>query len=282
MPPVIGKINNILSHSFVDGPGNRCVIFMQGCPFHCLFCHNPYTINFCSACGQCVPACPVGALTVEDDRIRWDEAACVGCDACITICPQLSSPKISHLSPKETWEKVNAFSPFISGVTVTGGEPTLQADFLVNFLTLVKTSSSLTTCIETNGFFAESLLERLMPVVDFAMVDLKAFDPQLHKRLTGRGNSQTLTALSAFSQAGKLHMVRTTIVPGYTDSDENIEAEARFLANLDADLHLRLLRFRSHGVRGEAENWESPSDAVLERLVAVAKSTGLTCVDHSI
>jgi pyruvate formate lyase activating enzyme len=282
MPPLVGKINKILSHSFVDGPGNRCVIFMQGCPFRCLYCHNPYTINFCSDCGACVPLCPVGALKLEAGRVCWDPAVCVDCDTCINACPYLSSPKIHHLTVEETWEKVRSFAPFISGVTVSGGEPTLQPDFLAAFLRWVKSASDLTTCIETNGDFPEAFLDELLPVLDFAMVDLKAFDRHLHRQLTGSGNDRTLAALQAFAHAGKLHMVRTTVVPGYTDSEENIRATARFLADLAPDLHLRLLRFRAHGVRGQASDWDSPSDALLDRLVEAARAEGLNHVDHSI
>ena len=279
--PVLGRINNILSHSFVDGPGNRSVLFLQGCNFNCLYCHNPYTINFCDACGVCVASCLVDALTLADGEVTWDTAACVACDTCIEVCPNLSSPKIAVLSPEETWERLKAHGPFISGITVSGGEPTQQPEYLKALLRLVKQESDLDTCIETNGKMSPEVLMDLLPELDYVMVDLKAFDPQMHKDLTGQDNARTLETIRTVSEAGKLHMVRTTVAPGYTDSMENIKATARYLAGLDPDIHLRLLRFRPHGTRGVAADWGSPSDEVMDGLVAAARAEGLNRVDRS-
>jgi YjjW family glycine radical enzyme activase len=282
MPEVFGKINKILSHSFVDGPGNRCVVFLQGCNFQCIYCHNPYTINVCSHCGVCVSHCPVGALKTSGELVLWDPDSCVGCDSCLKVCPEWSSPKVIAMSPLETWHAVQEFLPFICGVTVTGGEPTQQPEFLRQFFAHVHEFSDLTTCVETNGDFSSDYLSRLLTVLDFAMVDLKAYDLQLHQRITGKGNVRTLKNIQRLGEEEKLHMVRVTIVPGLSDTVTNVQSTASFLANIDPAIHLRLLRFRSHGVRGPAADWESPDEPLLDSLVEAAKACGLQHVDRSI
>jgi len=278
----VGRVNKILPQSFVDGPGNRSVIFLQGCQFNCLYCHNPYTINICNACGICVESCPAGALSLDGGRILWDQVACVDCDTCIDVCPNNSSPKTRAMTPAVIWEAIQNYLPFISGLTVTGGEPTCQPDFLFDLFRLVKGQSDLTTCIETNGGVQGEVIKTLLPDLDYVMVDLKAFDPEIHRALTGRGNAKTLETIRQVTEAGKLHMVRTTIVPGYTDQESQIADIARFLTGLNPEIHLRLLRFRPHGTRGIAAAWESPSDAVMDRLVEAAKASGLGHVDRSL
>ncbi len=280
--PVLGQINKILPQSFVDGPGNRSVVFLQGCNFQCLYCHNPYTINSCNGCGVCVASCPVGALTFEDGAVHWDADICEDCETCLDVCPNLSSPRIWTLTPEQTWEKLKPNALFVSGVTVTGGEPTQQPEFLSAFLKIVKAESNLDTCIETNGDVSEEILDVLLPDLDHVMVDLKAFDSKIHQTLTGRDNTQTLASIRKISEAGKLHMVRTTVVPGYTNDENNIAATAQFLAAFNPGIHLRLLRFRPHGTRGDALNWESPSNEEMDYLVDIAIQNGLKNSDRSI
>jgi pyruvate formate lyase activating enzyme len=280
--PILGQINKILPQSFVDGPGNRSVVFLQGCNFQCLYCHNPNTINICNACGVCVGFCPVDALTLKNGVVHWDSAVCVDCETCLDVCPNYSSPRIWTLTPEQTWDRLRPDASFVSGVTVTGGEPTQQPEFLSAFLQVVKVESDLDTCVETNGDVPGEVLTTLLPDLDYVMVDLKAFDPVIHQELTGQDNNQTLDSLRTISEAGKLHMVRTTIVPGFTNSEDDIAATARFLASLDPHIHLRLLRFRPHGTRGEAATWKSPLDEEMDHLVSVAKENGLKKVDRSI
>jgi len=279
---VVGRINNILPQSFVDGPGNRSVVFLQGCQFNCLYCHNPYTINLCNACGVCVESCPVEALHLDNGIILWDLAKCVQCDICIDVCPNSSSPKIITQTAEATWKAIQRFIPFISGITISGGEPTCQSAYLLDLLGLVKSQSDLTTCIETNGGVTPEVIAALLPLLDYVMVDLKAFDPDLHLMLTGQDNARTLETIRAVAEEGKLHMVRTVVAPGFTDTDHRIAVIARFLAAIDPEIHFRLLRFRSHGTRGDASTWDSPSDALMEHLVGVAKAAGLAHVDQSL
>ena len=277
-----GLVNKILPYSFVDGPGNRSVVFLQGCNFQCLYCHNPYTIQICNNCGVCVAKCPTGALSINNGQVEWQQVDCILCDSCIEFCPNWSSPRTQRLSVGETWQIIKDYVPFISGITVSGGEPTQQPKYLYGLLSFIKDQTNLTTCIETNGAILAEVLELLLPVIDYAMIDFKVFDPLIHHKLTEAENVSTLNSIKRLAEAGKLHMVRTVVVPGITDTIQNTQATAKFLADIDPNIHLRLLRFRAHGVKGVASNWESPSDECMDRLVEIGLEEGLKQVDRSI
>ncbi len=274
-------VNKILTQSFVDGPGNRAVVFLQGCNFACLYCHNPYTINVCNHCGECVDICPENALHLVDGTVRWDGTQCVRCDACLDACPFQASPHAQQMSAREVWDAIQLYQAFLSGVTVSSGEPTLQLEFLVEFFTLVKAESSLTTLIESNGFFQPSRLEPLLPVLDYAIIDLKAWDEDLHRRLTLQPNGYVKDTIRFLAAHGKLHAVQQVVVPSFTDTEDNAAKTARFLTDIDPSIPLQFLRFRAHGTRGSALTWDSPSDELLERLVSTAQREGLEVVSRS-
>jgi pyruvate formate lyase activating enzyme len=281
-PEAGGVVNKLLTQSFVDGPGNRAVVFMQGCNLHCRFCHNPQTIQYCNHCGACVSHCPEGALELRDGLVYWDAALCRECDTCTNTCLHFSSPRVSSYSVNELWQKISPYEPFLAGVTVTGGEPLLQLDFVLRFFELVKNSSNLTTMVETNGMIDASSLQRLLPVMDAAMVDFKVFDPQVHRELTGHDNAMVKQTIRYLAAHQKLHAVRQTVIPGINADAEDACQAARFLAHIDPHIPLRFLRFRPHGTRGEAQQWQSPDDEVLDSLAQVALAEGLHDVSHSI
>jgi pyruvate formate lyase activating enzyme len=280
--PITGVVASILTSSFVDGPGNRAVVFLQGCNLDCLYCHNPYTRRICTTCGDCIAVCPGHALRLLDQGIHWDRVACQGCDRCIRACRYDSTPRTEVLTAEEVWSRIEPLVPFLSGVTVSGGEPTLQTPFLVSLFSRIKQQSPLTTFIETNGIVLRERLEALEPVLDGALVDLKAMDLGLHFELTGRTNSMCLDAIRYLTSKRKLAGVRVVVVPGYSDSPNNAEQTAAFLSDLDPDIPLRFLRFRRHGTSGEAESWCEPDDACLDRLAAAARAAGLNNVSRSL
>ena len=103
---VKAPVNRIIPFSAVDGPGNRTAIFVQGCTFNCRYCHNPETIRACIHCGKCVPACPAGALRMDEGKVVYDAAKCVLCDACIHACPNSSCPRIRWMTASEAMAEV--------------------------------------------------------------------------------------------------------------------------------------------------------------------------------
>lgn len=280
--PPTGVLNKLLTHSLVDGPGNRAVVFLQGCNLRCRFCHNPQTLSLCSHCGICVPVCPAGALSLQDGWVTWDPAACQECDACMRACPHFSTPRVHNYTPAALWERIAPYAAFLSGVTVSGGEPLLQADFLLPFLAVVRARSRLTTFIETNGNVPVDRLEPLLPLLDGALVDFKVYDAAAHLKLTGVGNDAVMDTIRYLHDHGVLYAVRQTIIPGVNADEENMTWTARFLAGIDTGIRLRLLRFRPHGTRGEAEGWPSPDDETLQKLAQTARAQGLVDVKYSL
>lgn len=277
-----GWVNHILPQSFVDGPGNRAVIFLQGCNLHCLYCHNPYTIYLCNHCDLCVETCPSGALTLVDGVVRWEAHLCTECDTCIRTCPRNSSPRALSMTPAELWQAVQPSTAFISGISISGGEPGLQAEFLADFFAIVKASSPLTTLIETNGFAGPDAYLPLLENLDMAIVDLKAIDPGRHRELTGCDLAPILETIRFLHEQGKLYSIQQVIVPGFTDSEASAAETARFLAGIDPQTRLKFLRFRPHGASGAALDWSSPTDEVMERAVHAARNAGLLQVERSL
>lgn len=248
-----GLVTDWIEFSAVDGPGNRFVLFLQGCGFDCLACHNPYTINPCVDCLECVDHCPSDALGITaDGHVSWDETVCTGAEACIAACRYDSTPKARRLAVAQVLALLRPAAPFLSGITVSGGEATRQAVFVRELFTAVRADPELNrlTCfVDTNGDVNPPVWDVLCPVMDAAMVDLKALDPGVHLRLTGRDNRLVLATIQGLAARGKLHEVRLLVLPGHNDSDDQLVATGRWLAAIDPRLRVKVIGFRHHGVR---------------------------------
>ena len=181
-------VNKIIPFSCIDGPGNRTSIFFQGCNFKCSYCHNPETINKCISCGKCVAVCPVNALEIKDKKVIWDDKKCVSCDACIRECKHLSSPKTKDYSVDELFKEIKKVSPFIEGITVSGGESTLNADFLTELFRKVKNELGLTCFVDTNGSVDLTEYKEFVNLTDKFMIDVKSMDEKEHIKVTGLNN----------------------------------------------------------------------------------------------
>jgi len=246
-------VTDWIEFSAVDGPGNRFVLFLQGCTFDCLACHNPYTINPCTDCLECVSSCRSGALGVDGDGLlTWDAAACSGTEACIAACPYDSTPKARRLAVDEVLGLLRPAAAFLSGITVSGGEATRQVIFLRELFTTIRsdpTLSRLTCFVDTNGDVNGPIWDVLGPVMDAAMVDLKCLDNEIHRRLTGVDNTKVLATIRTLAARGKLHEVRLLMLPGHNDADELVTATGRWLAGIDPLMRVKVIGFRRHGVR---------------------------------
>jgi pyruvate-formate lyase-activating enzyme len=186
------------------------------------------------------------------------------------------------MTPVEVWEKIDEIKFFISGISVSGGEPSLQIPFLVELFKIVKERSSLTTLIETNGFVKSSTYDPLFPYLDMASVDLKAVDPEKHLSLTYKPLKPVLETIKYLHKKNKLYSIQQVIVDEYTANDENIIRTAKFIDKIDPNIPLKLLRFRPHGTKGESLNWPSPSDEMMNHYVKLAKEHGLKNVTRSL
>ena len=137
--------------------------------------------------------------------------------------------------------------------------------------------TGVTTFLDTNGFVPVRSLKKLLPYTDKVMVDLKAMDPEIHIKLTGKDNSRVKETVRFLGKLKKIHSLRIPIIPGYTDTITNAIETARFISGIDTDILLHLLRFRPHGTSGPAQDWEPPSDDIIGQLVsAIEKETSLS------
>ncbi len=268
-----GLVSKIIPFSSVDGPGNRTAIFLQGCNFNCLYCHNPETINACNNCGACVKECPYGALTVNNGEVIWNKDICSQCDLCLKACNRNSKPKAIQMSVDEVLNEIRKVRSFISGITVSGGECTLQPEFLVALFKEIK-KMGLTAFVDTNGFIPFSQLEELVDIIDMAMVDVKSFDPDEHRMLTGKDNSTVLENIRYLSSLNKLYEVRTVIVPEILDNHYNVAEISKLIASLDSNIRYKIIKYRPLGVRTELINSYVPSDEMMNELYEIASKNG--------
>lgn len=271
----IGIVNKIIPFSSVDGPGNRTAVFLQGCNFNCLYCHNPETIGLCLHCGSCLPYCKTGALGLVDGRVQYDPDPCVLCDQCFTHCPHGSSPRVREMTVEQVMTRVKRQIPFIRGITVSGGECTRQRDFLLELLTAAK-AEGLHTLLDSNGSYRFREDPELMAVTDGVMLDVKAWDEQEHLALTGQSNRPVLENLRWLAGEGKLTEVRTVVVPELFDSRETVEQVSAVLRDTGSlETRYKIIRFRPDGVRQQYRDLKSPSADQLEALRALADAYGL-------
>ena len=266
-------VNNIIPFSLVDGPGSRCSIFLQGCNIACAYCHNPETQNLCVGCGTCVRSCPTGALTLVAGAVEWDKDACCGCDTCIHVCPHKSSPRIQYLSAEEVFEVVRGYVPFIRGITVSGGECMLYPQFLQELFTLCR-GIGLGTLIDSNGCVDFSNHLDLLDVSDGVMLDVKAWDDEVFRHLTGHGNDVVKRNLTLLADLGKLEELRIVVVPDWNDPEATIAGIAEVLGERVATTTLKLITFRNFGVVGELANAASPTSERMAQLEACARAQG--------
>lgn len=180
------------------------------------------------------------------------------------------------MTPRQVMEEVSRNQPFIRGITVSGGECTRQRDFLVEFLTLAG-QAGLDTLLDSNGSYDFSADPELMSVTGGVMLDVKAWDPAEHQRVTGQDNRQVLANLSWLAQAGKLEEVRTVVVPELFDAEQTVREVCRVVAPHIAKRNTRykIICYRPFGVRQEYRGLIPPSGKLLAHLCQLAQSCGV-------
>jgi pyruvate-formate lyase-activating enzyme len=206
---VSGFVADTITFSNVDGPGNRFVVFLQGCNFDCVACHNPQTIPL-----------------VDGTHFHTE---------------------VADLIPR-----IRTAAPFLSGITVSGGEATLQPDFLLDLFTEVKADADLArlTCfVDSNGSASAATWRRLAPVTDGAMIDLKCLDPAIHRQMTGESNVPVLASIDQLHRLGLLYEVRLLVLRGVNDDPALLRQTGEWLAGIDPGMRVKMIGFRAHGAR---------------------------------
>lgn len=234
-----GMIFNIQRFSLHDGPGIRTTVFLKGCNLRCLWCHNPesqkrepelmFRRDKCIGCGKCREFCEK-AFT----------QACIACGKCASVCGSFARELCGYeISDKELIGKLLADRDFYEtsggGVTLSGGEPLCQPDFVLSVLKLCR-EYRLNTAIETAGNVDYGIIERILPFTDLFLFDIKAMDSELHKRLTGVSDRRILENARRLSETDARVIFRMPVIPGYNDHELGRVAE--FVGSLRKNLEL--------------------------------------------
>lgn len=274
MTPIKANINKILKSSFVDGPGNRMVIFFQGCQFNCSYCHNHQTIGICNSCGICVDTCPSSSLNITDEKIIHNALSCSNCDKCISICPVNSNPLYRQYSVDELINEILEIKDFISGITLSGGEVMLQYIFVCELFAELKQNKylkHLSLFIDSNGDCELNALKAVSSYTDGFMIDIKAASESVHKQITGRTNLRVLNSIKYLDYIHKLYEIRTVIVSEINDSDTEIEALSKIYSSINKIVRRVIIKLRMHGVRKEYKHIKPASDT---RMIEIANRLG--------
>lgn len=234
-------ICDIQRFSIHDGPGIRTTVFFKGCAMRCLWCQNPEAVRFenelvytqerCILCGECEKACPNGAITINGHP-HIDRESCTVRFACALACPSKAlEPAARQYSVRNLIPELLKDTDFYGtegGVTLSGGEPMLRADFLKELLPALK-EKNINVAVETCGYFDWEKAGKAFDFIDLVLFDIKAVTAELHIKLTGRDNSLIKENLKRIIKAGISRLIRIPVVPGMNDSESEIEAVARYL-----------------------------------------------------
>jgi pyruvate formate lyase activating enzyme len=238
-----GVTFNLQGFSTEDGPGIRTTVFMKGCGLRCAWCHNPeglrpepdlmwYDVR-CIGARDCLAACPKDALSLSPNGMRIDRVSCDLCGRCAQACPAAALELIGRAwTADELLAEILKDAVFYEtsggGVTFSGGEPMLQADFLAELLPRCK-DAGLHVALDTCGAVPWRQYERVLPSVALVLLDLKVMDPSQHRAATGVDNVLILQNARWLAAAGMPLWIRTPVIPGYTDDAANVAAIGRFI-----------------------------------------------------
>ena len=238
-----GIVFDIQRFSLHDGPGIRTTVFLKGCPLKCLWCHNPeswyldtellYREDKCQNCMACVKVCPVGCHKIVNGKHCLDRSLCIACgkcvDACIYSALRLMGKK---MDAKEVIKEVMKDMPYYDssngGITISGGEPTLQFEFTLELLKRAK-EQGIHTCIETSGMAPIGKIKELVKYTDLFLFDIKETDTLKHKKFTGTGNEIILQNLDYIYSTGTEIILRCPFIPGLNDGGEEIRGIVELL-----------------------------------------------------
>jgi pyruvate formate lyase activating enzyme len=273
-----GTVFDIQKFSIHDGPGIRTTVFLKGCPLRCRWCHNPesnlrtpqisFTPSRCIGCGFCFQRCPQHAHAMQGDQHALDRSLCRACAACTEKCYAEAIEVIGReMTVEEVLKEVLKDRPFYEtsggGMTLSGGEPLLQAEFCAALLGRAK-EERLHCCLETSGFAPYASIELLRPYTDLFLYDVKETDPERHRQFTGVPNELILANLQRLHDAGAPILVRLPLIPGTNDTPANFAGIAALARQIP---HVRGFEIMPYHRLGEGKLERLGLDAA-ERIVA--------------
>ena len=253
-----GTVFDIQRFSTHDGEGIRTTVFLKGCNNRCVWCHNPESLSSkpqlrffaskCIGCMRCVEVCKYGALTSEN----FDILKCVNCGECAKVCctgaREVTGKSMSALDLFRQIKKDKSYYQNSGGgVTFSGGEPMLQADFIKEVSEMCS-AESISVGIQTAGNVPYSEFEKIIQYTDFIMCDLKVFNDDIHKKYTGVSNSLILENIRRLAEEDMDLIIRTPVITGVNDNKEYIADICRYIKDFKNLKYYELLKYNELGV----------------------------------
>ena len=281
-----------------DGPGIRTTLFLKGCTLKCIWCHNPegispqkqlaYYGHKCIGCGECVKICEVGAHQLTTAGHLFLREKCIGCGKCEPACLGNALSFFGRpINVEEAYRIVTEDAVFYretGGVTVSGGEPLCNSAFIFDLFTSLK-AAGIHTAVDTCGNIPWENFEKVLPVTDLFLFDVKHIAPDAHKKLTGADNLRILDNLQRLSAAGSAIEIRMPLVPQSNDDEETLRGIGSFLQPLNIT-KMKILPYHSMarskydalGMSDTMPNVQSPTDETLQWAVTLLRSYGINAV----
>ena len=291
-------IFDIKRYAISDGPGIRITIFFKGCPLSCSWCHNPesqspeqqnlYTASRCIGAQDCIEVCPNDALTLAPEGIVTDLNLCKLCGKCAEACPtkaiEMSGRYYSTHELLQIIEKERVhFEQSGGGVTISGGEPLMFPEYLIELLALCK-QAGIHTAVDTSGFEGKEILLKVAEFTDLFLYDLKLMDPILHKKWTGVDNKLILENLKVLIDKKKAVNIRVPLIKNVNAGEQNLLATAQFISELNGKkLSVNLLpyhpigqgKYKKMGIPYNAYGMEQLSDPEIDHVIQIFKIHGI-------
>jgi pyruvate formate lyase activating enzyme len=295
-----GIIFNIQKFSIHDGPGIRTTVFMKGCPLRCRWCSNAESMNpepelgiiksLCNNCGKCIDVCPEKAISLDDnDFIRINRDKCTACGECVAVCsPEALTIYGKRVTVDEVFKEVSRDKSFYEGseggVTVSGGEPLRQADFVAELFQRCH-QAGIGTCLDTCGYAATDKLKEVLAFTDYVLCDVKHMDAELHKQFTGVPNDLILNNARVIAESGVTVLYRIPLIKDVNDTVENITRTAQFMKSLGNSAAIELLpyhrlgigKYQTLGRSYPGEDFVTPSSEEVESVRCIFEEYGISC-----
>ena len=262
----MGVVFDIQRCCYHDGPGIRTVVFLKGCQLRCAWCHNPESLrrepqlrflaHKCVSCEKCSEKCGSNVHSFENGVHKVDFSRCTACGACaegcITGALEILGKEMTAREVMETVLRDKAYYEASGGgLTVSGGEPTFQPEFLLELLTLAK-EAGIHTCLETNGYIPQKIMEPLTDLVDLFLLDYKITDPSALQSYTGASGNLWNCTLETLQRAGKAVILRLPVIPGVNDTEDHFREAARLKQTHGCIREIQIMAYHSIG----ADKWE--------------------------